>query len=267
MKFTKFVAIAAAAFAVSGCTRIETGEVGVRIGFDRQVKMGELQPGSFNQTILGDVLTFPVKDVQVDVLNMTPLASDNSTVSDFDMAVVYSINPQSVSELYVNKNRAFHAESKTGDILLMYNYVYTAARNAAYKAARKYESLKLSDNRDAIEKDVLNTMNDTFKDEKLDGSIVVTQVLVRQIMPDAKIVQSANALVQAQNEMRRKEVEVQTAKLEAERISALNENKGAIAYMQAMALVNVSEAIKEGKVKAIVVPYDFKGIVDVRAAQ
>ena len=31
--------IAAAVFA-TGCTRIETGEVGVRVGFDRQIQQG-----------------------------------------------------------------------------------------------------------------------------------------------------------------------------------------------------------------------------------
>ena len=57
---------------------------------------------------------------------------------------------------------------------------------------------------------------------------------------------------------------MQTAKQEADRIAALNQNKGAIDYMNAMALVNISEAIKDGKVQSIVVPYDFKGIVNVK---
>lgn len=42
---------------------------------------------------------------------------------------------------------------------------------------------------------------------------------------------------------------------------------GATEYMEAMALVNISEAIKDGKVNTIVVPYDFKGIVDTRKSK
>jgi hypothetical protein len=57
--------ILAVAVLATGCTRIETGEVGVRVGFDRQIQAGELLPGSFNQTMIGDVLTFPIKDVNV----------------------------------------------------------------------------------------------------------------------------------------------------------------------------------------------------------
>ena len=256
-------AVIALGFAATGCTRVETGEVGVRVGFDKQVKQGELLPGSFNQTIVGDVLTFPVKDVQVDVKDMTPLASDNSTVADFDMSVVYSVNPTSVAEIYTTKNRGFHAVTEDGDTLLMYNYIFQLTRNAAYKVSRKYESLKMADNRAEIENLIRAEVVESLNEEKLGNSITISQVLVRQITPAESIVASANALVRAQNEMKQKEVEVKTAKLEAERIAALNANAGATKYMEATALVTLAEAVKAGKVQTIVVPYDFKGIVNV----
>ncbi len=248
----------------AACTRIETGEVGVRRSFDKTIETTELQPGTVNQTIFGDVLTFPTKDVSVDVVDMTPLASDNSTVADFDLSVVYSINPTSVAELYIEKNRGFHAETEEGDTLLMYNYVRQLARNATYKTARKYESLKMADNRAEIENLVRQEIVNNLAAEKLDGAITVSQVLVRQITPAENIVASANALVQAQNEQKRKEVEVKTAKLEAERIAALNANKGATQYMAAMALQDSATFVKNGKVNTVVVPYDFKGIINVK---
>ncbi len=262
-RFLIVPAVIALGFAATGCTRVETGEVGVRVGFDKQVKQGELLPGSFNQTIIGDVLTFPVKDVQVDVKDMTPLASDNSTVADFDMSVVYSVNPTSVAEIYTTKNRGFHAVTEDGDTLLMYNYIFQLTRNAAYKVARKYESLKMADNRAEIENLIRAEIVESLNEEKLGNSITISQVLVRQITPAESIVASANALVRAQNEMKQKEVEVKTAKLEAERIAALNANAGATKYMEATALVTLAEAVKAGKVQTIVVPYDFKGIVNV----
>lgn len=263
-RFVKIGLVSALAVTSAACTRIETGEVGVRIGMDKQVQQGELQPGSLNQVIFGDVLTFPVKDVQVDVTDLTPLASDNSTVKDFDMAIVYSVNPSSVAELYVNKNRGFHATNDDGDTLLMYNYIRQLGRNAAYKVARRYESLKMADNRAEIEQLVRQEIVNQLEAEKLGGAINVSQVLVRQILPADNIVASANALVQAQNEQKQKEVEVRTAKLEAERIAALNANAGATKYMEATAIVTIAEAVKAGKVQTIVVPYDFKGIVNVK---
>jgi hypothetical protein len=261
MKRIATLGIVAAAILATGCTRIETGEVGIRVGFDKQVKQEELMPGSWNQILIGDVLTFSVKDVQVDVVDLTPLASDNSTVKDFDVAVIYSVNPSNVAEMWVDKNKSFHARSKDGDILLMYNYVYQVARNAAYKSARKYESLKMADNRAQIEVEIREEMVKALAAEKLDTGINVQQVLIRNIMPADNIIESANALVQAQNELKKKQVEVETAKKEAERIAALNANKGAVEYMQAMAMINISEGIRDGKVQTIVVPANFNALM------
>jgi hypothetical protein len=172
----------AAAVLMTGCTRIETGEVGLRVGFDKQVKNEELMPGSFNQTIIGDVLTFPVKEVAVKVDDLNPQASDNSTMKDFDLTVIYNINPSQIAEIYNTKNKSFHA-NHNGDTYLMYNYIFNAARNATYKAARKYEALNMGDNRAAMEVDIKDNITKTLSDEKLDGTITITQVLIRQIVP------------------------------------------------------------------------------------
>ena len=261
MKRIATIGILAAAVLATGCTRIETGEVGVRVGFDKQVKQGELMPGSFNQVLIGDVLTFPVKDVNVVLENMTPVAKDNSTMKDVDMVVVYNINPQQVSELYATKNRAFHAEAK-GDVYLMYNYVVQNARNGMYKAARKYDALDMADNREQMETQVREEIQRNLAEEKLDGVITVSQVLIRNVVPADSVVDSANALVRAKNEYKQKEVEVQTAKKEAERMAALaNNSASSIAFMQAQAALNISEGIKNGKVQTIVVPANFNALM------
>jgi regulator of protease activity HflC (stomatin/prohibitin superfamily) len=245
----------------SACTRIETGEVGVRVGFDKQVQSGELLPGSFNQTIVGTILTFPVKDVNVVLENMTPVAKDNSTMKDLDAVVVYNINPQTVSELYSAKNKSFHAEFK-GDTYVMYNYVVQNARNAIYKAARKYEALDMADNRTDMENYIKDEIQRNLAEEKLDGSITISQVMIRNVLPSDTVVESANALVRSKNELKQKEVEVKTAEAESRRMAALANNSGSsIAFMQAQAMLNISEGIKAGKVQTIVVPSNFNALM------
>lgn len=259
-RFALFGLIFAAIFA-TGCTRIETGEVGVRVGFDKQVKPGELLPGSFNQTLIGDVLTFPVKDVNVALENMTPVAKDNSTMADFDAVIVYNINQAQAAELYSSKNKSFHAEHK-GDVYLMYNYIVQNARNAIYKAARKYDALDMADNRTDMENFIKDEMIRNLSEEKLDGSIVITQVMIRNVVPAASVVESANALVRSKNELKQKEVEVKTAEAESRRMAALaNNSQSSIAFMQAQAMLNISEGIKNGKVQTIVVPSNFTALM------
>lgn len=243
MKRIFSLSILAATMLTVGCTRIETGEVGLRVGFDKQVKNEELLPGSFNQTLVGSVLTFPVKEITVKVDDITPQAADNSTMKDFDLTVIYNINQTQIAELYNTKNKSFHL-TRDGDTYLMYSYIFNAARNATYKAARKHEALNMGDNRTVMESDIKDGIIQTLADEKLNGVINITQVLIRNIVPADSIVLSANELVRAKNETKQKEAEVRTAKLEAERIQALAQNAGAIQYMDAQARMLQAEAAK-----------------------
>ena len=261
----KLSIVAAAVALTSACTRIETGEVGVRVGFDKQVQSGELMPGTgffgLHQTIVGSILTFPTKDVNVVLENMTPVAKDNSTMKDLDAVVVYNINTQNVAELYSTKNKSFHAEFK-GDTYVMYNYVVQNARNAIYKAARKYEALDMADNRTDMENYIKDEITRNLAEEKLDGSIMISQVMIRNVLPSDTVVESANALVRSKNELKQKEVEVKTAEAESRRMAALANNSGAsIAFMQAQAMLNISEGIKNGQVQTIVVPSNFNALM------
>jgi regulator of protease activity HflC (stomatin/prohibitin superfamily) len=253
--------ILAAVALTSACTRIETGEVGVRVGFDKQVKPGELEPGSFNQVLIGDVLTFPYKDVNVTIENMTPVAKDNSTMKDLDAVIVYNINKNQAAELYSSKNRSFHAEHK-GDTYLMYNYIVQNARNAIYKSARKYEALDMADNRTDMENYIKEEITRNLAEEKLDGSITISQVMIRSVVPADSVVASANELVKAKNELKQKEVEVKTAEAESRRMAALaNNSASSIAFMNAQAALNISEGIKNGKVQTIVVPSNMTSLM------
>ncbi len=260
-RFMKLSAVVAAVALTSACTRIETGEVGLRRDINKQVSTTELLPGSWNQTLIGEVMTFPVKDVNVKLDDMTPLAKDNSTMKDFDAVVIYNLNQAQVAELYNSKSRAFHVEHK-GDTYLMYNYVMQIARNSVYKAAREYEALDMADNRQAIETKVKELMQKALTEEKLDGALSITQVLVRNVVPADSVVQSANDLVRAKNELKQKEVEVKTAEAESRRMAALANNSGSsIAFMNAQAALNISEGIKNGKVQTIVVPSNMTSLM------
>jgi len=237
------LSILTAAVLATGCTRIETGEIGLRVDMSKQISNNELAEGSWNQTIIGDVLTFPVKEVAVKVDDLNPQAADNSTMKDFDLTVIYNINKSQVAEIYNSKNKSFHAKHD-GDTYLMYNYIFNATRNAVYKSARKYEALNMGDNRTPMEIEIKELITGTLAAEKLDGTITISQVLIRQIVPADTVVESANALVRAKNETKQKEAEVRTAELEAKRIQALAQNSGAIQYMDAQTRMMNAEAAK-----------------------
>ncbi len=260
----KLFAMIVLAMSLSACHVVPEGNAGLRTNFDKTVESSELSPGSFNQTIVGSVEDFPVREISLPVADMRPPASDNSPMGDFDVNVVYSVNPKAVSDLYINKSRGFHADTPEGDTLLMYSYLQTTVRNAVYKTAREYDSITMNNHRDEIEKKIADQIRHTLAAEKLDGSITIGQVQVKSIEPPEAVKAAAIRLVAAKAENAAKDVEVETAKKEAERISALNANKGAIEYMDAQARLEIAYALREGKVQSVVVPYDFKGIVNVK---
>jgi regulator of protease activity HflC (stomatin/prohibitin superfamily) len=249
---------------LNACTRIESGEVGLRVGFDKTIDPRELYSGSFNQTIIGDVLKFPIKELAVKIENKTPLTADNTTVSDFDLVVIYSINQDSVSELWSQKSRAFHFLAENNEYFLMQNYIENLASNAVFKAVRQYKALELADNRENIEQAIKKMIFDTLLEEKLNNAITISLAQIKNISLSPEIVQSANAVVTAQNALKSKEIEVQTAKQEALRIEALNSNTKAIEYMNAQAQMKIAEGIANGKVQTVVVPYDFKGMINIK---
>lgn len=257
----KLSVLSAALVLAAGCTRIETGEVGVRVNASKQIEGTELMPGSWNQTLLGSVLEFPVKDITITLENKTPLTADNSALKDFDITVVYGINPTSVSELYSTKSRAFHSEGKEG-IFLMSNYMQTLVTNASYKAIRGYKALEVADNRAKIEAEIRETVSEQLRAEKLDTALSLTVVQIRNVAPNDDILASATAFVKSQNEIKIKENEVKLAKLESERMAALaNNSVQSIAYMNAQAALNISEGVKNGKVNTIIVPSNFTGLM------
>lgn len=225
--------------------------------------MTELQPGSFNQVLVGDVLTFPIKQIGLQVENMKPQTSDNSTLSDLDLTVIYNINPAAVGELYTKESRAFHAVNEQKETLLMYGYLSTLAVNAATKAVAEHKALGIAGHREAIEKAIVLGMNEALKLRHLETSIVIDQAQIKSILPAQSIIDSANAVISQQNALRAKEIEVDIANKEAERLNALSKNVQNIQYMNAKALQDIAEGVKAGKVQSIVVPYDFKGIINV----
>lgn len=253
----KHVVTFCAVVSTAGCmTRIETGSTGIRIDASKQIQGTELLPGTWAQTVIGDVLTFPTKDIVVDIQNRQPLTVENTPLSDFDISVVYGVNPQSVAEIYSTKSKSFHSVDSDGDILLMQSYLTTTVNNAAYKVVRNYKNLEVADNRDKIEQEIREIVTQQLKEEKLDTAIQLSVVQVKNVQPNAEILKSATEFVRSQNELKTKENEIKIAEAESKRMQALAQNsQQSIAYLNAQAQMKIAEAVANGKVQSILIPH------------
>ena len=254
-KFLMVATLAIAALFSTGCTRITDGEVGVRVTATGTIQGAELGTG-YHQTMMGDVLQFPVRDLTVPLNDAKPLTADNSALADFDVSIVYSVSPTAVAELYTKKAKSFHLRSPDGDVYLMYNYMSTLVNNAVYKSVRGYKSLDVADNRVKIEMEIRELVQQQLKEEKLETSLILSAVQVRNIQPNADILKAATDLVRSQNELKIKQNQVAIAEAEAKRMQALSSNSASsIAYMKAQAELTIAEAVREGKVTTLLIPH------------
>ena len=260
------IGLIAASAALTGCVeRIGTGEVGLRVDSYKQIKGSEIMPGDWGQTIIGDILTFQTRDINGTLDNLVPVVKEKVQMADFDMSYIYEVNPNAVSEVWSKVSKSNHAITDKGDVLLMRNYTDLVFRNAVYDVVSLQEALKVNENRTTIEKEIREKAENQIKADGYSGLIKITKVSLRNAVPPASITKSSEDLVRASNLLATKEKEVLIAQKEAERMKALASDGGkSIDYMDAQSRAIIANAIANGKVQTIVLPMDFKGIVNVK---
>lgn len=257
----KFFAIALVALTMmfAGCTRIATGEVGLRVNMSNETLPGELMPGSWNQTVFGNVLEFPVRDVPLAIIDAHPLTSDKTSLADFDLTAAYSINPSCVSDLWTKKSKTFHGYNGH-EYLLMQQFVQNTLNSAAFKAVSQYPALEVSGKRDAIQGDIHKLVQAEMKETGYDNCLTINSIQVKSVVPDPQILASSKLVVTKANELAAKQAEKAIAEAETARLAALA--AGGQSNQVIMQLENqrlLIQAIREGKVNTILLPTDFKG--------
>jgi aminopeptidase C len=102
MKKSLVIFAITAAMVMTGCGRIGTGNAGLRIeanGTTSQKVEGE----GFYTSILSHVDQYTMKEVAVNLENMTPKAKDNLSLKELDVTVFYKVkSANALRELAVN---------------------------------------------------------------------------------------------------------------------------------------------------------------------
>lgn len=198
------------------CGRIETGTVGVRTDFNKQVELTELPPG-FYVAFLTSVNEYMVKEIEVKFDNLTPKGRDNLSLADFDVSLWYQPLPSQVAEMYVKYSGMSPCDN--GVCYPAYNLVSRIAQGAIFDAVSQYESLTIHTKRGDLEAKIKQLVQ-TELDQSDKGIFTITKVVVRQIKTDPKLEASIQAAVQMQKQTEAKNLEVELAKAEAKRIIA-----------------------------------------------
>lgn len=250
---------------LNACTRIETGEVGLRRTFSGTIEPTELGVG-FHQTIIGEVIVFATKEILLSEENLTQASKDKSTLKDFDINFTYIADPKAASDLYTKYSTTSHMKNPNGtEIFPMGSFVTTIVRAASYSAVAEYDALEVNNNRKQIEDRIKAMANEKLSGEGLAGKVSVNMVNIRNIELAKEIVDSANRVSQAKNDLNAKTTEVDIAKQEAKRIEELNKQTGPqyVELLKAQAMMKNAEALKAAAEKGStiwVVPQNFTAL-------
>jgi regulator of protease activity HflC (stomatin/prohibitin superfamily) len=262
MKSFKLVLLAVIALTMgTACTRIESGHSGVRVNWNGTVEPTELGVG-YHQTIIGDVRKYVSNEITYNLDNLHPQTKDKTLLSDMDLTYNYEVNPSSIADLYVKfKGRDYHDE-KTGENYPMALYVTNVVQTATTDVIAQYDALDANENRDAIRVQIKARIDKILEEEKINDVIKVKQVFIKNLSIDPKLLDSARAVITAQNDLKAKSYEVQTAAKEADRLKAVAGIGGAnLEVMKIQIQKDMVAALRENKNAIYVVPTNMTSLM------
>lgn len=211
----KYLTIILVVFLSAACGRIETGNVGVRTDFNKTIETTELPPGWYG-AFLTSVNEYVTKETELSLNDLKPKAKDNLALSDLDISVFYTVDPNQVAEIVIKY--AGMSPQNEDDWLYYpgYKLVERMARGAIYDSISQYESLTLHTKRSEIEHDIATKIQSDL-DSNDPGVFRVTKVVIRQAITDPALEESIQRAVQMQKQVEAKRNELELAKAEAER--------------------------------------------------
>ena len=203
------------AILATGCTQIDTGNVGVESSMG-QFKKEVLPPGVYN-TILKKVEEVSGKEVPLQLNDLRPQTSDKITLSDLDMDIYVQMDPSKASEIRTRWPGDVTALEEDDAVALGLNYIQRQAREAIYSDIAKRGSATVHTERAAIASDVVKALQTDLDESVGKGYFFVRSANVRNLVTDPALEANIKAAAAAQFEEQKKERDIQVAKKEAER--------------------------------------------------
>lgn len=214
-------AVAALVLAVaSGCSQIDTGNVGVVRTFGKTDPV-EL-PQGVHVTWFATVGEFTTKEVFFSLDDLKPKAQDNLTISDLDVDVYFQANPNLVAETSAKYQgdvvrHGDIVKGGTGDLVVGFNRVSREAREAIYRAVGDFPATTMHTKRAELSARIQGLLQAELNKSDKDAW-VVTGVNVRNLVTDPAIEKSIRANAEMDQHIARvnKEKELATAQAAAD---------------------------------------------------
>lgn len=241
---------------LTGCTRVESGEVGLEIANNGVIQGQPLQPG-WHASVFSTILVFTGKEVLVPLEKQTPQTADHMAMDDVEVRFAYAINPNYLMDLYTHYSTSYNLASTGGhETYAMLGFVDKLATSAINDQVQKYNALDVNGHRGEIASAIENDVRGKLMAEGLltmlaDGKTIddartkirFGQVVIAQAVPPKALLTTIQSNIDAQNKQLTVSTEAQSARIRAQGIAdaAVIAAKG-----EAQAIQVKTDALKAG---------------------
>ena len=233
-------------------TTINTGENGLYVGFDGQVKPEVITPGIKFEG-LGSIKTFNTRKITVSANDLRPKTKDNTIMKEMDVTVTYSINPTSLYELYTGYDFSNHTVNQnSGQLQLMSSYISRLITSAVNQSVDEFPALDVNSSLDKIQDVIKNNLTMAIAKNGLEGKIMIDSVMIGTAdLPDS-LVDSVNRVVAAQSAKKEQEEKTATAALKAKETEYLSSTLTP-QYLEYQRNLIMKEAMENGNIQKIII--------------
>jgi regulator of protease activity HflC (stomatin/prohibitin superfamily) len=204
-----------AAVIMTGCTQIDTGNIGVEKTLG-QVNKETLAPGVYF-TMFKSVTEVSAKELPLSFEDMKPQTSDKITLSDLDVDIYVQIDPSKAVDILTRWPADIsHEHGDDGDRIGM-NYVKRQAREAIYNSVSKRSSATVHAERTELAADIVKNLQLDLDESAGKGWFFVRSANVRNLVTDPALEEAIKQAANRNFQIAAKQKEVELARAEAER--------------------------------------------------
>lgn len=213
MRLGAILGIVAALAVSSGCSQIDTGNVGV------VTSLGKVNPEELPQgvhiTWFSGVDEFTAKEVPMQMNDLKPKALDNLTISDLDVDIYFQPTPGKIADTVIKYKGDI--TKYEGDFVAGYTKLSREARESIYSAVALFPAMTMHTKRVDLSVEIQRRLQAEL--ERSDPGVwLITSVNVRNLVTDPGIEASIRLAAETDQAIARATKEKQLAIAEAEKM-------------------------------------------------
>lgn len=217
MKTLSILMIAGLAALSMGCTRISTGELGLRHSFSGQIQDSVATTG-FEMTVFESVTVIDATQARVLANDIRAKDVDGVLFSDIDVQATYNIKESGEVAFYKKTKEIDCVKQNDGspcENVLGFNLVKQELVNATAKAITKFKASDVNTNKIAIEEELKKILTEKLE-ARFAGAFEVTNVNINSAQLDASVerVLQAQALLDSEKRLMSAKLEIQNQQTE-----------------------------------------------------